>query len=62
MDSRELNDRIVEKGGELLGMPEGGKPDLFVEGRWVGKIMGWAGGNAIRIRKGKKDRYVYHEA
>ena len=43
MDSRELNDRIVEKGGELLGMLERGKPDLFAEGRWVGKIMGWAG-------------------
>ena len=42
MDPQELNSRIIETGRELLGMLEGGKPTLFEEGQWVGKIMGWS--------------------
>ncbi len=42
MDPQELNSRIVEKGKELLRMLEGGRPSLFEEGRWVGKIMAWS--------------------
>ncbi len=41
-DRQELNGRIVERGKELLAMLEGGRPALFEQGQWVGKIMGWS--------------------
>ena len=42
MDRQELDGRIIETGRELLGMLEGGKPSLFEEGQWVGRIIGWS--------------------
>lgn len=51
MDPQELNNKIIERGKELLGMLEGGKPSLFEEGQWVGKIMAWSlKDEAFRVR------------
>ena len=37
-----MNDRIIEKGKDLIAALGGEKPSLFEEARWVGTIMGWS--------------------
>ena len=42
MGEREVNERIIARGRELLKGFEGEKPAVFERGRFAGKIMGWS--------------------